>query len=297
MKISKHILAIAGAAALWLGSTTVITAQDIVFNAPTGSLPAGADITWYYQSQVGGGTWHTVFRAKGTAGQPTTSNASGLTNPYAGFTGIVGNQVPAVPGNTGDYLFDSLTLNIFTTTQATVGAADYFIASAAGSPLLGSGFTPDLGVRTRLRENEVALGIGSNTAANQFDSFNLTLNLALSTFNNVALDQLGPPNVSLLNWDAFDDPVAMIDTASNTLTANFTNFDHVHRNWGFSDYGHYDLVFDIAGVGGTYGLTAPTGLSEISFHVIPEPSAIALLMAGVCAVALLRRHLKNPKAS
>jgi len=292
-----HFVMIKKLTLLTLGGLAIATAQpaaqaqNIVFDAPTGSLTSGADITWYYESATE--TWHTVFRAKGTAGQPTTTNVSGLTNPYAGFTGIVGNQQPAVAGDTGDYLFDTLTLNINTTTQVTVGATNYFIASASGSPLLGSGFTPDLGIRTRLRENEVALGTGPNTAANQFDSFNLTLNLGLSTFNNVALNTLGSPNVSLLFWDAFDDPDPLIDTATNTLTGNFSNYAHVHRNWGFSEYGTYDLVFDIQGVGGTYGATAPIGQTSITFNVVPEPGTGLLLLVGLGAAALVRRR-QNP---
>jgi len=290
MKIHQNLLLVAAATISMACSISVAGAQSIIFNAPTGSLPGAADITWYYQSQVGGGTWHTVYRAKGTAGQPTSTNASGLTDPYAGFTGIVGNQVPAAPGNTGDYAFSNLTLNIATNTQVLVGSTNYLIASASGSPLLGAGTTPDLGFRTRLRENEVALGIGGNAAANQFDSFNLTLNLSLSTFNSIALDQAGSPYVSLLSWNAFDEPVALIDSAVGNLTANFANYDHVHRNWGFSAYGNYDLVFNIQGVGGTYGATAPIGQSHVSFKVVPEPSTAVLLLVGLGAAAILRRH-------
>ncbi len=181
--------------------------------------------------------------------------------------------------------------------MTTVGATNYFITAANGSPLLGAGSTPDLGFRTRLRENEVALGIGSNTAANQFASFNLTLDLGLSLFNGVALDQAGSPHVSILNWDAFNNPVAMLDTAVSNLTANFDNFAHVHRNWGFSEYGTYDLVFDIQGVGGTYGASASTGQSSVSFNVVPEPTTGVLLIAGLGAAALIRRRRNASRIS
>jgi surface-anchored protein len=255
----------------------------------------GADLTFFYDSQAD--SWATVFRAKGTEGQPTNSIASGLTSPFnststpATWTGIVGNVVAGTNGHTGDYTFSSLTTFISTTTSQAVGATNYYIASASGSSLLGDGSTADLGIRTRLREDEVALGIGSNTAANQFDSFNLSLNLAASTFNGNALD--GNAHISLLFWDSFENPIALIDTADSSLTANFGNNAHVHRNWGFSEYGTYELVFDLQGVGGTYGGLASTGTASMTFEVVPEPATFALI-SGLLAFGLIayRRRRK-----
>ena len=255
----------------------------------------GADVFFLYNSSAD--NWVTVFRAKGTAGQPTTTSATGLINPFnststpATWTGISGNQVAAAPGDTGDYTFSSLTTLINTTTTQTIGTTNYFINSANGSPFLSDGSSSDLGIRIRLREDEVALGIGSNTAADQFDSFNLTLDIGASTFNGNPL--AGNADVSLLNWDSFDNPVPQIDTADLLLTANFTNWGHVHRNWGFSEYGNYELVFTLEGVGGTYGATASTGSATLSFEVVPEPATYALF-TGLFALGLIcyRRRLK-----
>ncbi len=236
-----------------------------------------ADITFFYESQTGpSGTWHTVLREKGT------TVATGLDNSFAGFTGIVDAG--------DDWTFTTLTTSISTTTSVLVGATNYFVAAASGSPFLASGIA-DLGIRTRLRENEVALGIGTNTAANQFDSFNLTLNLGASTFNGDPL--AGNAAVSLLHWNTFDEPLPLIDSANSLLTANFTNWGHIHRNWGFSEYGNYELVFTLQGVGGTYGATASTGSTTLSFEVVPEPATYALF-TGLLALGLIcyRRRIK-----
>jgi len=87
----------------------------------------------------------------------------------------------------------------------------------------------------------------------------------------------------------------MIDTAASTLTANFGNFAHLHRNFGFSDSGNYLLNFDIAGVGGTYGGSASTGNFSMGFNVtaVPEPATTGLLAAGLGCVALGRRFRRK----
>lgn len=256
-------------------------AQDIVYNGG-----GGADLTFYYESETE--TWHSVFRAKGTTGEPTTVDATGLTSPFGGYTGIVGNVVPAQNGDTGDYSFSSLTVNVNTTTQQKVNGNNYWLTSASGSPFLSDGSTPDLGIRTRLRED-----FGSGTVQ-QFDSFNFTLNLGASTYNGNPLSDLGSPNFVLLNWDGVNNPVPMIETVDGNNTAEFGNYAHVHRNFGFSEFGQYNLVFDIDGVGGTYGSGAPTGQVGVGFNVIPEPSTLMLFGLGMGLMArVLRRKLRG----
>ncbi|HMP74527.1 MAG TPA: PEP-CTERM sorting domain-containing protein [Kiritimatiellia bacterium] len=233
---------------------------DIIFTG------GSADINWYYQSQAD--TWHTVLRNKGT------TVATGLDSAFPAFTGIVGHG--------DDWNFNSaLRVQVDSTVTLTLGGNDFFITSASGSPLLSDGSTPDLGIRTRLRENEVDLGIGTGTASNQFDGFRLTLNLANSTFNGTPLNQAGSPYVGIFHWDAFNNPIALLNSATPLLTADFGNFTHIHRNWGFSEYGDYSLAFDIQGVGGAYGDTASTGISIVNFEVVPEPSTLALLLVGL----------------
>lgn len=260
---------------------------EIVF---TGGV---ADLTFYYESDAD--RWDVVLQRKGAGGAGT--QGTGLDNVYDGFTGIVGQSEFNRTFST------SLTTNLSTDQFVTVGSTKYAVSRASGSPLFNAGSSsfpnsPDLGIRTRLRENEVALGNpDGNAAANQFDSFNLILDLDNSTFNGNAL--AGNANFSLLHWDAFNAPVALIDTAASSLTANFSNWGHVHRNFGFSQSGEYDLAFQIQGVGGTYGPSAGTGNFNMGFNVtaVPEPATTGLLAAGFGCVALGRRFRRKKSIS
>lgn len=270
---------------LFLTTAPYVQASNIVFEDEEG------DLTFFYNSTAN--TWATVFRAKGTAGQLTTTDATGLTAPFNGsstpptWTGIVGNVVANPAGNTGDYTFTSLTTEVNTATQVTVGAVNYLVSSAEGSPFL-EGAGADLGIRMRLQEN---FGSGN---VDQFTNFTLTLRPDDSTFNGGPL--VGNANVSLINWDPSENPIAQIDTATGLLTATFGNYEHVHRNWGFSQYGEYSLAFDLNGVGGVYGGTAGTGTTTLNFAVaVPEPGSISLAALGLLGAAggfrwLRRRH-------
>ncbi len=262
-------LLLAGAVGFGLASAKA----DIVLTG------GSADINWFYES--GGnpsvaGTWHNVFRNKGT------TVASGLSTQFPDFTGSVGHG--------DDWQFNTLTVNLHLTTQLTVGSTDFYISSANGSPFLADGSTADLGIRTRLREDEVDLGIGTNTVANQFDNFRLSLNLAESTYNNTALNAPGSPDFAIISWDTFDNQVILINTDDNDLSHDFPNWGHDHYNFGFSELGDYSLVFDFEGVGGTYGGIAPAGQSTLSFNVIPEPSTLALVLLGLGFGGFLRKQ-------
>ena len=267
-------------------------AANIIYSSPTPTEQGLADLTFFYNSV--GNTWVTTFRSKGTdVGQPTTTNASGLTTPFtldptastpAPWDGIVGVESPNGPDQRGDYLFSSLTTNVLTTKQVQVGAINYFVATASGSPFNPTTPTADLGIRTRLRENFTDNDPNVPPATNQFASFNLTLNPVGSTFNGTRLDQSGA-FVSLLHWSG-NDPVAVIDSAASQLTANFGNYAHVHRNWGFSQYGTYELAFNLEGVGGTYGDTAAIGTTTLGFvAAVPEPGTVSLAALGLLGAA------------
>ncbi len=245
---------------------------DIVLNG------GSADINWFYQS--GGdpnepGTWHNVFRNKGAS-----TDASGLTTQFPDFTGSVGHG--------DDWEFNSLSINLNLSTQLAVGGTDFYISSGNGSPFLADGSTADLGIRTRLRENEVDLGIGTNTVANQFDNFRLSLDTAASTYNGQPLNTSGA-QFALISWDTFENQVVLLNTEANDLSNDFANWGHTHYNFGFSELGEYSLVFDFEGVGGTYGDIAPTGETTLNFDVIPEPSTLGLILLGLGFGGLLRK--------
>lgn len=277
-------------AALFLGLSGLgqgtASAQGIILNSGSG------DIFFLYESQES--TWHTVFRAKGTVGQPTTTGATGLTSPFSGFTGTVGSPplsspdviVPAVAGDTGDYSFDSLTVNLNTTATQAVGGTDFFYTHTSGE-FQNTG-VPDLGIRIRLREDQVALETGSSTNTNQFDNFTFTLNTALSTFNGTSLQDT-TAHVSLFGRDG-DDPVVLFNSAGvDQLTGSFNNVaTHQHRNWGFSQYGDYAVVLDVQGVGGDFGDS--NHQATINFNVIPEPSTLALVLVGLGFGGWLRKQ-------
>lgn len=248
----------------------------------------GADLTFYYDSAAD--SWTVVFRAKGTAGQPTSASATGLTSPFnststpSTWTGIVGNQVPATPGDTGDYTFDTLQVNVTSAPLTTVNGNGYWITPASGTSYSNTA-QPDLGIRTRLRENQIAMGIGTNTEANQFDGMTLTLDWANS---------LRPAGAEFImfKYNALTETNDVLyETAANDLTHTWDNFGHTHWHFGFSDPGDYSLVFGIAGSGGTYGATASGSQVTVNFSVVPEPSAalLSILAAGVFG---LRRRRK-----
>jgi len=247
-------------------------AANIVFTG------GSADLTFYYDS--GEDTWATVLRSKGT------TVATGLTAPFnststpATWDGMLGLGT--------DFTFTSLTPVFNTTSQAQIGDINYYVSAADASPFTTGA---DFGIRTRLR-NANDIDEDDNPNGNQFASFNLTLNTGLSTFNGNALT--GNANVSLLRWNTVSETwTALFDTAANQNTANFNNYDHVHRNWGFSEYGDYSLVFDLQGVGGVYGDTALIGTTSVNFEVVPEPSTYALLATALGLGALLRRRFRR----
>jgi hypothetical protein len=274
--ITTLLTAAALAALVHQPATAGAATNNIVFTG------GGADLTFYYNST--NNTWATVFRSKGT------TVATGLTAPFnststpATWDGMLGLGT--------DFTFTSLTPVFNTTSTVTIGQTPttYFV-SAASQSLFTNG--ADLGIRTRLRENQIEMGnTNGNANFNQFATFNLTLNTGLSTFNGNALTTNA--NVSLLRWnDVSESWTALLDTANNETTAEFNAWDHVHRNWGFSEYGNYSLVFDFIGVGGGYGGTAAGGSTTLNFEVVPEPSTYALLATALGLGALLRRRFRR----
>ena len=281
----------------FLATFAVATLIGVTVRADTQFTGGVADLTFYYESAAN--RWDVVLQRKGLNGVDT--QGTGMDTPYAGFTGIVGQ-------NPLNRTFSSLTTNISTDKFVNVGSTNYAVSRASGSPFFGNvaGTTgsalfptsPDMGFRTRLQENQVALGTGTSINASQFDSFNLTLNAANSTFNGNPLVGSNA-NVSLLNWNTSLEPVALIDTVANSFTASFTNFAHIHRNWGFSESGNYNLAFQINGVGGTYGPTASTGNFNMGFLVtaVPEPATTALIVAGFGCLAVGRRFRRKNQSS
>lgn len=246
----------------WL-SVSGVQAASVVFTG--GSM----DLTFYYESAAQ--RWDVVLRNKGT------TQATGNTSVYGGFTGIVGYD------GVNDVTFNSLQLIVTTPKLVSHGTLNYWMAPANGSPFFdGSPGNPDFGIRTRLRED---LGSGQ---VQQFDNMNLVLDWDAST------KPLGAEFLMTF-WDVSDPnnviAVPMIDTANNDFSGTFGNYTHVHRNFGFSEAGDYSLVFRAQGVGGAHGDTAPMSESfTINFTVVPEPSTAMLGALAMAAFGLRRKR-------
>ena len=229
------------------------------------------DLTFFYESAAD--RWDIVFRDKGT------TQASGLNNPYPGFTGIVG-------ADSGDNTFSTLRVNISSAPLQMVNGIGYLVSPANGSSIHSDSSTnPDLGMRFRLRENEVVLGDpAGSTTANQFDNVRLTLDWANST-------RPAGAEFAMFGWDAFGGLASVLyETADGDFSHDWGNWGHTHWHFGFSEVGDYSLVFDVEGIGGTYGGSASTSQVVLNFTVVPEPSTALLGMFAMGALGLRRRR-------
>lgn len=238
------------------------------------------DLFFLYDSVAN--NWVTAFRAKGAAGQPTTTGATGLTNPFnadstpSTWNGIQGNQATTTAGNTGDYLFDTLQVNLTSAPMQLVNGNEYYITPANGSSIYNDASSnPDLGIRIRLRED---LGSG---VVDQFESMRLTLDWDAST---KPMDS----DFVLFGWNDPDAP--LYDTSANNLSHDWDIWGHNHWHYGFSEVGNYSLVFNIDGIGGLYGDDDTPSTVSINFNVIPEPSTALLGMLAMAALGLRRRR-------
>jgi surface-anchored protein len=181
-------------------------------------------------------------------------------------------------------------VNVFSTDTLSLGANNFYYMTASGQ-FTNSADTVDLGIRIRLREDQVALGdLNGSTAFDQFENFTFTVDMGLSTFNGTSLLNTSA-HIALMARDSFGDPSALFNTADNELTGTLNNiWTHQHRNWGFSEYGEYSVVLNLTGVGGAYGDTASIGSTTLNFNVIPEPSTLALVLMGLGFGGFLRKQ-------
>jgi len=84
--------------------------------------------------------------------------------------------------------------------------------------------------------------------------------------------------------------------SSTTDLSNYGVFSvnvgqHSHGEFGFSDAGLYNVTLVAVGENGEPVSGVP---ATFTFNVVPEPSSGALLLAGMAAVAGLRRRIRRP---
>lgn len=261
-----------------LGGIILATAPAQAATTFTGG---GGDLSFFYNSADN--NWAIVFRAKGTTGQATTASASGLTSPFnststpSTWTGIVGNIVPGVAGDTGDYTFNTLQTNVTSAPLQTVNGKGYWITPATGTSYTNAS-DPDLGIRTRLREN---FGSGD---VNQFDSMRLTLDWANST------RPAGSEFIMFKYNSVTEVNDVLYETTSSDFSHDWGNYGHSHWHFGFSEQGDYSLVFNVDGIGGTYGASDTPSQVTLNFNVIPEPSTALLSVLAATTLGFRRRR-------
>ncbi len=235
----------------------------------------GADLTFYYNS--GNNTFDIVLQTKGN----TIASGSGLDNVYLGPPGGVG-------GSASNRVFSSLTLDISDANLGMLNTTPFFTIGPANQAAAGR---PDLGIRTRFRENATT-GTGVSFVIDQFASTSLSLDWAGSTRPSGA-------QFALWQTDSFGAPTVFIDTAADDLDFSFPAFGHQHFVYGFSQEGEYQLKFDVQGVGGFFGPNSSVGSVLVNFNVaaVPEPATAGLIAAGFGCIAVGARYRRRQGSS
>ncbi len=260
MKLKTYLSTFSVAAAL-AGAPIAVWGQSIVHTAGQG------DWTFFYDSAAD--SFDVVFRSKGD------TEATGLTQPYAGAPGGVGDA----GSGQQDWVYDSLQASLTQAPQVTLGSTDYYVSPASGSIYEDSSNEPDLGIRFRFREDD------SGATVDQFENFTMTLNWAESTRPDGA-------EFALFGFDELGSPIVRYETIEGNFSEDWSVWGHDHWHWGFSEQGDYSLVFDFAGefAGGGF---SEMGSTTVDFQVIPEPGTVALLLGlgafGVVTLVRLRR--------
>lgn len=229
-------------------------------NEATGAITfngGGADWTFFYDSSSD--TFDVVFRTKGN------TDATGLTNPYAGPAGGVG-------GSSNDFNYSQLTMNVTDPLVVDVNGVDYFVTPASGTAYTNVA-DPDLGVRRRFRELDA-----DNNVVDQFAGFAMELDWANS---------LVPAGSEFILFKPGD---ILFETANNDFDYEWSAWGHDHWHYGFSEPGTYELAFTFSGVDDNGAAVTSEGSARLTFNVVPEPSSSALVAVALSSVLLRRRR-------
>ncbi len=214
---------------------------------------ARGDFTLFYDPA--GDEWDVVFRER------AVTHATGLTSQADQ------DRPHAAPE---DYNFSRLNVLVQTPAELERGGVRYYSTASEDAEVPWSETIPDFGMRPRLRDaNDEPL----------VDSFTMTLD----GFS-------GPGDFALFQPDPiFGDTVFAYNTAEGRLEHEWEPWGHTHWHWGFTEPGEYELNFGLQGQFPD-GSETGTGTGTVHFEVIPEPSAVALLLGLTAAGCLFARR-------
>lgn len=83
-----------------------------------------------------------------------------------------------------------------------------------------------------------------------------------------------------------------VDEFTSTTPLQLSYGTHAHYNWGFTKPGDYELTFTAEGTLAGSGDIVTMEEATYLFHVVPEPTSLALLGMGAATMLIRRRHGK-----
>ena len=120
-----------------------------------------------------------------------------------------------------------------------------------------------------------------------------SLSLAVTGFSFTGwTGQTSGGNFFLLQEDEFGEEILLYNsTTSNIGSVGLVAGAHDHGEWAFTEAGIYDITFQLTGTLADPEPESPLSTTgSLRFEIVPEPSSGALLLAGMAAVAAVRRR-------
>jgi surface-anchored protein len=175
-------------------------------------------------------------------------------------------------GADAEYAPDELIVTVGNITEARPAGAGYsFIGVAAGTQVWNLPQTENLLLPF--------FGLGSE----ELDPLDFTGNLTLK------LTGMSGPGAFSLWDDNGGSPINVFATSDGIGVSDSLSFvpgGHAHYNWTFTQWGLYELTFEVSGTHASDGFGSDT--ATYSFYVVPEPSRSMLLMGYLVGLTFRR---------